>query len=86
MDAANPKLKLSKTDLCRFLNENIEQWPELVSMRERYMEKCNRARRIKVGQFGFWLKDNHPVRFDKIYRQALKQPGLLEQIYTDSNA
>lgn len=84
MDRANPKTKFTKTDFCRLLNNSSERFPETVPMWEKYMEKCARARRIKVGQFGFWLRANHLKLFNKLFKQAEKMPHLLEEAYTDS--
>lgn len=81
MNRANPKLKFTKTDFCRLLNAGSERFPEVVPLWERYMEKCARARRAKIAQFGFWLRANESRMFNKLYKQACKMSGLMEEIY-----
>lgn len=85
MDRANPKLKFTKTDFCRLLNASSERFPEAVSMRENYMQKCARARRIRIGQFGFWLQANHASLFNRLYKQASKMPDMIEAAYSDAS-
>lgn len=45
------------------------------------MDKCSRARRDKVSQFGFWLRTNKPKEFEKVCKWAQKHPELLDEIY-----
>lgn len=81
MDRANPKIKFTKTDFCRLLNASSERFPVLVPMWDKYMEKCTRARQVRISQFGFWLRTNEPKLFNKLYRQACKMPGIIEETY-----
>lgn len=89
MITGNPKIRLSKTDFCRFLNDHSDRMPELVKYWESYAEKCARARKDKASQFGFWIRANKPVLFDRIFKKAQKHGlELLDEIYggTDSAA
>ena len=81
MIIGNPKLKVTRTDIARFLNSESERFPELVELREQYLDKCNRARRLKVSQFGFWVRANKPVVFQRIYRRVSKDMAILQEIY-----
>jgi len=89
MIVGNPKIKVTKTDVCRLLNEHAaDVFPELVPMLDKYMESCTRARRTAVSQFGFWLRQHKPVHFQRCYRWAQKnQIKVLDTLYaTDSDA
>lgn len=86
MDRANPKLKFTKTDFCRLLNASSERFPEAIAMRQKYMEKCARARCIRIGQFGFWLQANHSTLFNRLYKQASKLPELIAEAYADESS
>ncbi len=87
MGHKHDKIDLTKTDFARLLDKSSERFPEVIPLWETYMEKCARARQMKVACFGHWLRANKPKIFNKLYRQALKMDGLLEEIYdgtTDS--
>lgn len=89
MIEGNPKTKVTKTDVCRLLNEHAaDKFPQLVPLLDKYVESCGRARRHKVGQFGFWLRQHKPVEFQRCYKWALKHPmEVLDTLYsTDSDA
>ncbi len=86
MNVANPKINVTKTDLARYLNDHSEAVKELISIRNQYMDKCNRARRIKVSQFGFWLRANKPAIFERIYKRLSKNPAILDAVYGQADS
>lgn len=81
MIGANPKIKVTRTDVSRYLNDHSDRFPELVVVRTQYMEKCNRARRLTISQFGFWLRDNRPSIFNRIFMKLKKNPAILDELY-----
>lgn len=87
MNRANPKLRLTKTDVCRFLNKHSDRFPAAVPLLERYMASCARARRDSVGQFGFWLRSHKPKIFERIYKQSAKHmDDILADTYDSTDA
>jgi hypothetical protein len=87
MNIANPKVKVTKTDVARYLCDHSELFPVLIPLRVHYIDKCSRARRIDVAQFGFWIRTNKPKLFERIYKKLLRDPDLLGKIYAeDANA
>ena len=84
MDTANTKTQFTKTDFARLLNDSSDRFPEAIPLWDTYMAKCARARRAKIAQFGFWLRANKPKLFNKLFKQAEKMPGLIEEIYHES--
>lgn len=85
MDRGNVKIKFTKTDFARLLNASSERFPEAIPLWEKYMEKCARARRLKISQFGFWLRENESKLFNKLYKQACKMDGLMEEVYSGTS-
>jgi hypothetical protein len=84
MIVGNPKTKITKTDVARWLNTESARFPELVPLWEKYMDKCSRARRDKVSQFGFWLRTNKPKEFERIFKWSQKHPEILDELYAES--
>ena len=81
MLTGNPKIKVTKTDVARYLNDNSEKFPELIPLRDQYMERCNRARKIAVSKFGFWLQLNKQAIFNRIAKKLIKDPSILDDLY-----
>ncbi len=87
MTVGNPKIKVTKTDVARYLNAKREDFPELNRHWEEYMEKCGRARREVASQFGFWLRSNKPVQFNKIFVWAKKNMTVvLDELYANTDS
>lgn len=86
MIRGNPKLKVTRTDISRYLNDKSGEHPELARYVERYMASCGRARRDAVSQFGFWLRSKYPKEFNRVFKWAQKQPEILAEIYAESDS
>jgi hypothetical protein len=86
MTDANPKTKVTRTDIARYINDHSDRFPELIRVRNDYLEKCNRARKLSVAQFGFWLRSNQPEMFDRIFKKCSKSMEILKDIYTQNES
>lgn len=84
MNGGNPKIKVSKTDLARYLNDHGADFPELARYWEDYMQKCARARKDKASQFGFWVRTNKPKVFEKIWKWGKKHLEILDEVYKNN--
>ena len=81
MTKGNPKFRVTKTDVARYLNDNSEAFPELLKYRDQYLENCQRARKSSIAQFGFWLQGNRKKIFDKTAKKLAKDPSILDALY-----
>ena len=86
MIVGNRKIKVTRTDLARYLNEYSEKLPWLIPFREDYMENCNRARKNSVSQFGFWLRTHKAKEFERAFKWAEKHPEILDELYTNTDS
>jgi hypothetical protein len=84
MTVGNPKIKVTRTDVARYLNIKWESFPKLAKFWEQYMSKCGKARRESASQFGFWLRENRPKEFNVMFVWAKSNMTVvLDEIYAD---
>lgn len=89
MIVGNPKIKITKTDVARWLSVQREQFPELAKRWEAYMSSCSRARRDGTNQFGFWLRTKYPREFERVFKWAQKPENyltVLDEVYASDAA
>lgn len=78
--------KPCKTDFARWLDAHGSDLTELNSRWIVYSVRCDEGGRIDKTHFGFWLKENHPKDFNRLYTELfLKNPELMETVYGEEN-
>lgn len=83
MNIGNKKVKISKTDVARYININSDQFPDIKNFKKTYDLRINNVRNP---QFGFWLRNNKPEAFARIFKWANKRNDIiLTELYGKMN-
>lgn len=79
MIIGNKKVKISKTDVARYINVNGDKFPDIKDFKKTYDLRANNLRNP---QFGFWLRNNKPEYFARIFKWANKRNDIiLNELY-----
>ena len=79
MNIGNKKVKISKTDVARYININGDKFSDIKKFKETYDSRVNNVRNP---QFGFWLRNNKPVAFNRIFKWASQRNDIvLKELY-----
>ena len=66
--------KTTKTEFCRFLNDQGGDIPELEKLFTIYLAGCKQQLKGAI-RFGYWLKEKHLATFEKMYNGWWLKPA-----------
>ena len=79
MNIGNKKVKISRTDVSRYININGDKFPDIKGFKKTYDLRVNNVRNP---QFGFWQRNKKPEAFNRIFKWASQRNDIiLKELY-----